>query len=424
MQLNSLLNNEVAILKAQSIISLFDILEKDTYKIILLDIDHIPDESLADVLKRIHRNQPDVFLIALTSVLFNNNVRKSLPQKMFLFEYSAEGLHDLKIFINYVWEYQSAGHFSKTDDLAEVNYIGEAPIMKRLLHQVRYITNLDIHVLLTGETGSGKTELARYIHNKSKRRRAPFLDINCAAIPDNLLEAELFGFKKGSFTGAIKDTAGKFHAAGHGTICLDEIGEIPLHLQSKLLKVLDEKEYFPLGATNPEVVHARIIAATNKDIVSAVKEKKFREDLYYRLNVIEVYIPPLRERREDIPIIFRFLVQKAAQSYNLPVPEIDAAVNDVLINYDWRGNIREMQNKVELIMSRKPLRIKVQDLPEALFTSVEANLIRSVIELMPLEHIKKDYARRIYSKCAMHQKKTAHVLGIDRKTLCKLLADK
>lgn len=295
-------------------------------------------------------------------------------------------------------------------------------LMLNLIYGLELVVDSDVNVFLTGETGSGKTELARYIHNKSSHWREPFMHINCAAIPETLLEAELFGYVKGAFTGAEKDTPGKFRAAGKGTILLDEVGEISRFLQAKLLRVLDDKEYYPLGGTKVERVKARIIAATNKDIVSAVREKKFRQDLYYRLNTIELHIPPLRERQEVIPELFAHFIKDFSRVNNIALPHINASVFDTLIHYSWPGNIRELHNLAESLVLKRPATIEVDALPEHIRSNNGYPMINEAKKFLNLDSIKKNYAKYIYELCEYNKAKTARVLEVDTKTLKRLLS--
>lgn len=301
-------------------------------------------------------------------------------------------------------------------------FIVKSELMLGLISDIEPVVNSDVHIFLTGETGSGKTELAKYIHHNSKRRLSPFMHINCAAIPETLLEAELFGYKKGAFTGAEKDVIGKFRAAGSGTILLDEIGEISRFLQAKLLRVLDDKEYYPVGGTKVEKVKARIIAATNTDIVAAVREKKFRRDLYYRLNTIEINLPPLRRRQEAIPELFDHFVQEFSRINELPAPEIHYFVYEALKNYNWPGNIRELQNLAEFIVHKRNRLIDMDTLPEHIRENPKNIIIRDAREFYTLDTVKKKYAKYIYKLCDYKKIKTAKILKIDVKTLNRLLA--
>ncbi len=302
----------------------------------------------------------------------------------------------------------------------DLRFIGKSKSILQILEQIELVKNTDIHILITGETGSGKTELARYIHNGSKRRDAPFVHINCAAIPDNLLESELFGYKKGAFTGAFSDKIGIFGSAGRGTVFLDEIGELPSYLQAKLLKVVDEKDYYPVGGTTPFKVHARIITATNTDLIRAVNEKRFREDLYYRLNMVQFHIPPLRNRREDIPELFSYFIEKLV-TYKSEPPEIEPLVFELLQEYSWPGNVRELQNLVERISFRKPDKITPALLPESFFSTPRAKIVQAAVNYWPLERVKYEYAKYIYKMTDENKSKTARILNVDIKTVRKLL---
>ncbi|UFJ41736.1 sigma-54 dependent transcriptional regulator [Brevibacillus humidisoli] len=221
-----------------------------------------------------------------------------------------------------------------------------SPVMKRILQIVERVANTDATVLLHGESGTGKSMLARIIHNLSARNKEPFVSINCAAIPEQLLESELFGYEKGAFTGANTSRQGKFEAANGGTIFLDEIGDISASLQAKLLQVTQEKTFMRLGSNIPKQVDVRIISATNRDLKKMVEQGTFREDLYYRLNIVDLFIPPLRERRDDIPFFVEQFLEKQRKRYAKRY-EISPELMNVLMEYDWPGNVRELENALE-----------------------------------------------------------------------------
>ncbi|HXJ32633.1 MAG TPA: sigma 54-interacting transcriptional regulator [Candidatus Eisenbacteria bacterium] len=232
--------------------------------------------------------------------------------------------------------------------------VGDSPALRGALQQVEVVAATDSTVLLLGETGTGKELLARAIHDRSSRRERTFVKINCAAIPSGLLESELFGHEKGAFTGAIAQRIGRFEVADRGTLFLDEVGEIPLELQPKLLRVLQEKEFERIGSAKTIRVDVRLIAATNRDLHRMVEEHRFRDDLYYRLNVFPIRVPALRERSEDIPALVRYFVQRLARPMNRQVEVISAETLEALRRYPWPGNVRELANLVEraLILSR------------------------------------------------------------------------
>ncbi len=251
---------------------------------------------------------------------------------------------------------------------SELNFeeiVGRSPALRNVLQEIDTVAPTDSTVLIYGETGTGKELIARAIHDLSSRSKGNFVKLNCAAIPTGLLESELFGHEKGAFTGAVAQRIGRFELANRGTVFLDEIGEIPLELQPKLLRVLQEREFERLGSSRTLRSDARLIAATNRDLAAMVEEQKFRADLFYRLNVFPVRIPPLRERQEDIPLLVRHFVQQFARRMGKVVDTIPAETMSALIHYHWPGNIRELQNLVEraIILSSGPvLKVPLNDL--------------------------------------------------------------
>jgi formate hydrogenlyase transcriptional activator len=234
----------------------------------------------------------------------------------------------------------------RTEQLFE-EIVGRSPALTRVLHEIETVAPTDSTVLITGETGSGKELVARAIHRLSGRRDHAFVKLNCAAIPTGLLESELFGHERGAFTGAIAQRIGRFELANRGTVFLDEVGEIPLELQPKLLRVLQEREFERLGSARTLRSDARLIAATNRDLAARVDDHSFRQDLFYRLNVFPIHVPPLRERREDIPVLVRHFAQEFARRMKKSIEMIPAETMDALTRYDWPGNIRELQNLIE-----------------------------------------------------------------------------
>ena len=250
--------------------------------------------------------------------------------------------------------------------------IGDSPVLKRALAQVELAAPAGTTVLLLGETGTGKELFARAIHNLSPRRDRTFVKINCAAIPSGLLESELFGHERGAFTGAINQKIGRFELADRGSLFLDEVGDIPLELQPKLLRVLQEQEFERLGGNRTQRVDVRVVAATNVDLSKLVSERAFRSDLYYRLNVFPIQIPALRERHEDIPLLVQYFVQRFSRSLNKQVEYIPAEAMDVLASYSWPGNVRELENLIEravLLSPGKELRIPISELKSSALTT-------------------------------------------------------
>jgi formate hydrogenlyase transcriptional activator len=225
--------------------------------------------------------------------------------------------------------------------------VGEAPAFQTVVKSIQTVAPCDATVLITGETGTGKELVARAIHEVSGRSKGSFVKVNCAAIPASLLESELFGHEKGSFTGAVSQKIGRFEVAHGATLFLDEIGEMPLELQPKLLRAIQDQEFERVGGNRTIRTNARFVAATNRDLKAMVDEGKFRADLYYRLNVFPVHVPPLRERRDDIPLLTRYFVQKHAQRMGRDIDVIPTSAMHALTSYDWPGNIRELQNVLE-----------------------------------------------------------------------------
>ena len=241
-------------------------------------------------------------------------------------------------------------------------FIANSPSIKQALDMAKKVAPTDANVLLLGESGVGKEEFAKFIHQNSKRAKKPFIAINMSAIPENLVESELFGYEKGAFTDAVGQKIGLFESANGGTLFLDEIGEMPYHLQAKLLRVLQEKEMYRLGGTKPIKLDIRIISATNKNLKTFIEEGKFREDLFYRLNTIPITIPPLRERKDDIIPISEMILNKVVKEYNLEKKSLSKDATDELLSYEWPGNVRELISVIERSAILSDKEIKKEDL--------------------------------------------------------------
>lgn len=234
-----------------------------------------------------------------------------------------------------------------TEALGMDDFVGDSPGLQKVLRQVHLVAPTDAAVLITGESGTGKELVARAIHDRSSRKERALIKVNCSAVPESLFESEFFGHVKGAFTGALRDKPGRFELANSGTLFLDEIGEVPLAMQSKLLRVLQEQELERVGDTRTRKINVRVIAATNRDLKREVEAHRFRQDLFYRLSVFPIEVPPLRERRDDIQPLVAHFVQQSARRLNCPTPKVTQAALDQLIAYDWPGNVRELQNAVE-----------------------------------------------------------------------------
>ncbi|MDH3492560.1 MAG: sigma-54 dependent transcriptional regulator [Acidobacteriota bacterium] len=301
--------------------------------------------------------------------------------------------------------------------------IGKSEALESVFRIVEKVASTNASVLIQGESGTGKELIARSIHDQSPRSADPFLGVNCGALPAELLESELFGHVKGSFTGAHSDRAGLFRAAESGSLFLDEIGEMPLPLQVKLLRALQEQEVRPVGASQSHPFEARIIAATNKDLEQEVNEGNFREDLFYRLNVIEINIPPLRQRREDIPLLVRHFLAKAASAQDQPRKDISAEAMIALANYRWPGNVRELQNAIERAFILSDTEIEMEHLTNRIRSESRPGFETNDPEgFRPtLEEMERRYIQEILTSVNNDKSQAARILGIDLSTLYRKL---
>jgi DNA-binding NtrC family response regulator len=315
---------------------------------------------------------------------------------------------------------QSAEPSLLSDDL-----IGQSPPMRELNRQMGRVAETDASVLVCGESGTGKELVARILHRKGPRRARKFVALNCAALPETLLESELFGYKKGSFTDAKSDRTGLLQEASGGTLFLDEIGEMSLTLQPKLLRALEERSYRPLGGRAEVDFDVRIISASNRDLESAVADGQFREDLYYRLNVIQLSVPPLRSRGADILLLARHFLKEFAGRSGAPALGLSETTMDKLLNYSWPGNVRELRNAMEraLALARHDA-VLVEDLPEKIRDFHQSHVIlgsNDPQDLVPMEVIEKRYIQHVLDAAGGNRTLAAKILGLDRKTLYRKL---
>lgn len=306
---------------------------------------------------------------------------------------------------------------------ASSEIIGQSPPMRGVFEKVEKVAGTEASVLISGESGTGKELIARAIHFNSHRSAKPFLAVNCGALPESLLESELFGHTKGSFTGAVADKKGLFRSAEGGSIFLDEIGEMPPQLQVKLLRAIQEREVTPVGAAFPIKFDARIIAATNRVLEEDMRSGRFREDLYYRLNVVEIAVPPLRERREDIPLLIRHFAHQTARRQNLPEKPISEAAMTLLTNHLWPGNVRELENAIERAFVLSDEEIGVAALPPAIAAHADANAasLRSEAGPLALEEVERGYVLETLNSVGDDKVAAARILGIDLSTLYRKL---
>lgn len=312
----------------------------------------------------------------------------------------------------------------KKDNIKDKKFIvGNSKQMIKIMQLIEHVNNMDTTIILLGETGVGKSFIAKTIHQMSKRREQPFVHINCGAIPENLIESEFFGYEEGAFTGAIKNgKKGLFEAAGEGTIFLDEIGELPINLQVKLLHVLQEKQAYRIGSTKPFNINARIISATNKDLKKLIMKGKFREDLYYRLNIVPINIPALRDRREDISLFIKNFLEKNNIKYNF-TKQISLKAYNLLTSYNWPGNIRELENTIERLV----VTCNTDIIEESCVCDIITQCLIDIYEIddiVSLKNATEEFEKQILLKAVEKYRttrKVAQVLKIDQSTVVKKL---
>lgn len=307
------------------------------------------------------------------------------------------------------------------------NLIGQSKPMQAIFNLIKKVAPMGSTVLITGETGTGKELVARAIHSHSPQRKGPFVALNCGSIPEQLMESELFGYEKGAFTDAKDRHKGKLELAMHGSLFLDEIGEISQRMQINLLRVLQDKMFYRIGGNKPIQTNCRIIAATNRNLQQSITEGRFRDDLFYRLNVISLKIPPLRERKEDIPLLAKHFLQKFSQETNKRIERISREALDALMLYDWPGNVRELENAIErAVVINQNKTIQVTDLPilsQAITSGLGDRLSpfrsssHSEARLIPLREAEKEHIINVLNATNWNISSSAKILGIDRSTL-------
>ena len=331
------------------------LLKKDYFDVIISDI-KLPDLSGMEILKTAKSLYPEIPVIMITAYASTSTAVEAMKLGAEDYIIKPFDIDELRIIVKRAYEKKKLEiNNKKLQRLIEERYsfeniIGKSKAMRDIFILIEKIAPIDTTVLITGESGTGKDLIAKAIHFRSLRKENRFVAINCASIPENLLESELFGYKRGAFTGAVTSKIGLFQEANKGTLFLDEIGELPQGLQAKLLRVIQDKKIRPLGGTQEKEVDVRIIAATNHDLEDMVKEGEFREDLFYRLNVINIEIPPLRKRREDIPLLVNYFIEKMNKKLNKDIKGIEPSLLEYFFIYDWPGNVRELENIVERLM--------------------------------------------------------------------------
>ncbi len=399
-----------------------------SYNLVIADM-MMPEMSGMELLTEIKKRKSDQDVIVMTAFASMESAIKAM--KLGASDYIAKPfkIDEIKITIEKAISHQKVVDENKNlkKQLAESHgldaYIGASEPVAKLKELVKQVARVDSTVLILGESGTGKDLLARAMHALSGRSNGPFVGINCAAIPETLLESELFGHGKGAFTGAINHKEGLLKVADNGTFFLDEIGNTSLGMQIKLLRVLEEKKIIPIGETKPIPIDIRLICATNADLEEEVKAGRFRPDLFYRLHVIPINIPPLRERVEDIPLLIDHFTDKFCNRHNLGSKEIQPEVYNVLSAYSWPGNVRELENTMEraLLLTKGDI-LTPKSFPESIITGKQKSLVAQSDPQTPtLESIEKAYIHWVLEQNDGNKSKAARILGIDTSTLYRKL---
>ncbi|MFQ5500128.1 MAG: sigma-54-dependent transcriptional regulator [Candidatus Zixiibacteriota bacterium] len=404
------------------------LLRQQDYDLVIADL-QMPEMTGIDVLKEIKSFKRDQDLIVMTAYASVDTAIEAMKQGAADYITKPFKVDEIKLVID---KSISRKHLQEENDKLKRqlcpddpldSFIGNSEAAIKLKTLASQISQTESTVLILGESGTGKDLIAQAIHHQSPRRSGPFVTINCAALPENLLESELFGHKRGSFTGAIKDKDGLFKAANGGTFFLDEVGNTSMAIQVKLLRVLEDRRITPVGETKPIDVDVRLIAATNADLEDDVKAGRFRSDLYYRLHVIPIHIPPLRERADDIDLLVKHFVERFCIKNNVPVMEISDEAMELLTSYHWPGNVRELENTVErAVFLCSDAQLTVKDFPEKCVRALQSDSIEQPQKVDPtLESIEKAYIHYIMTQTGGKKTEAARILGINASTLYRKL---
>jgi len=388
--------------------------EKD-FELLLLDL-RLPDGHGMDILKFLREKNKKTEVIIITAFGSAETAREALKLGAFDYVTKPFDVSELRLILRNVKKKIELEKKVEEYEKTYKNFIGESPQIRRIKEFIKKIAPFDINVLILGESGTGKEVVAHAIHQLSNRKNEPFVAINCASLPSELLESELFGYKKGAFTGALSNKKGLIEQANGGTLFLDEIGDMPLPLQAKILRFIEDRKIRPIGSLEEKDVDVRIIAATNKNLEKLIEKGIFREDLYYRLSTITIELPPLRERKEDIPLLVKYFVEKLSKKYGKNINRIDPEFFEYLYSLPFKGNVRELRNIVEkaiILSDGKTLsvpgkrkkettsKIKIGDFPE---NGVNLKKI--------LEEIEKFYLKKALEKTGGKKMEAAKLLGL------------
>jgi DNA-binding NtrC family response regulator len=427
--LKMVLKNDYEVFLAKDAEEAFLQIKENSPDVILLDI-LLPDLDGLKVLGIIKQNDPDSIVIMITATKTVKTAVEAMKLGAFDYVTKPFDVDELRLIVSRALSTQALKkevqflreEIDKNYDFG--NIIGKSQGMKEIFKLVKQIADSKATVLIMGESGTGKELISRAIHYNSNRKNYPFITINCAAIPETLIESELFGHEKGAFTNAIERKLGRFEVAHQGTLFLDEIGELSLATQSKILRFLEEKEFNRVGGSKIIKVDVRLIAATNKELIQLIKKGGFREDLYYRINVFPIVIPPLREREEDIPLLIDHFIKKFNNENNKNVKGVSKEALEMMMDYEWLGNVRELENLMERVIALTPNEyIQPEELPFSLMSQSKINGLKESILSGKVSFLKaeEEFEREIIlealRKANYVQSHAAEILGISRRIL-------
>jgi len=383
-------------------------IQNEDYSVVITDI-KMPKFDGIQLLESATKISPETFFIIMTAYASVKTAIDALRHGAFDYLIKPVEFDDLIIRVKRLIDYKQLAQENKTlrqrifSDTGFTNLIGKSDSIKKVFDVVSQVAPTNSNILIYGKSGTGKELVAKAIHYNSRRKEKIFLPINCGAISENLIESELFGHKKGAFTGAVEDKLGLFKVADGGTLFLDEIGELPLHLQVKLLRAIEDHEFIPVGGVKSVNTDVRIIAATNQDLFEKTKSGEFREDLFYRLNVVEIKLPTLNERKDDIPLLINHFIEKYCNEMGKKILGVDNETMKILLSHEWRGGVRELENIIEraIIFCSKEY-LSIADLPEYLRGGVEVHgyldSLKDALNSFEREHILKTIKKYNYNK--------------------------
>jgi two-component system response regulator HydG len=422
----ALLRTGYTVFEASSGVAGLTYLENEDIHLVLSDL-RMPGMDGISVLEAVKRNDANIQVILLTGHGSIESTVEAMHKGAFTYLTKPANLSELRLQVQRALEHQ---HLSlEVQSLRKLKqktslgrFVGDSASIQAVFDAVRDVAPTQATVLIVGESGCGKELVAQAIHQNSPRKERAFVPVNCAAIPEALLESELFGYERGAFTGAERRREGLFEQANGGTLFLDEVGDMPLTIQVKLLRILEQRVFLRLGGTSAVETDVRILAATHIDLEKAVAEGRFREDLYYRLNVVKVFIPALRDRKQDIPLMVEQFVNEFAQIHNKAMPEITQEALDILVAYDWPGNVRELRNCLEsLIIRMKTTTLSVDLLPVRIKGEQEAPKRVDVFVGMSMDEVERRMIENTLSDVHGNQTRAARVLNIGLRTLQRKL---